>query len=192
MARPRSVSDEDILHAARAVFLAEGPAASIQTIASRLGVSHAALFGRFGTKEHLMIAALGPPERLPFPEGTAEGPDERPARAQLVEIARALAGFFDAYVPGIAVLNAAGVTPQRAYAHRSVPPPQAAQRALADWLRRADAQGKVRCQHPDAAAIAMIGALHGRAFLRSMAPSEAPGLDVEQLVEAFWSGLEPR
>ena len=61
MGRPRTVSDDVILEAARAVFLEQGPGASTQSIADRLSVSQAALFKRFGTKRDLMIAALMPP-----------------------------------------------------------------------------------------------------------------------------------
>lgn len=51
MARPRSITDEEIHAVAREVFVEHGPVAPVSLIAERLGVSHAALFGRVGTKE---------------------------------------------------------------------------------------------------------------------------------------------
>ncbi len=58
MGRPRTVSDEVILEAARSVFLEHGPSASTQAIADRLSLSQAALFKRFGTKHVLRDASF--------------------------------------------------------------------------------------------------------------------------------------
>src|SRR3712207_4659504 len=54
MARPRTISDDDIRQAARAVFVEHGASAPVSLIAERLGVTHAALFGRAGTKDQLL------------------------------------------------------------------------------------------------------------------------------------------
>jgi AcrR family transcriptional regulator len=189
--RPRSVSDEGILAAAREVFLAEGPGASVHAVAERAGISHAAIHQRFGSKEDLLIAALGPSSRLSLPDALREGPDDRPGREQLLAIARDLAERFDAYVPGIAVLAAAGISPQRAQGRGAGSAPAAIQSALAGWLRRAATRGLLRCPNPEATALAMIGAFHGRAFLRSTGAALARGLDPEAILDAFWEGLRP-
>lgn len=60
MARPRSITDEEIKEAAREVFVVHGPGAPVSIIAKKLGVTHAALFGRAGSKEQLMMDALCP------------------------------------------------------------------------------------------------------------------------------------
>ncbi len=192
MGRPRSVSDEDILSAAREVFLAEGASASVHAVGERVGVSHAAIHQRFGSKEELLLAALGPASRLKLPDALDGEPDERPGREQLREIARALAEVFDAYVPGIAVLASAGISPQKAYGRGTPSPPVAAQRALAGWLRRAEAANLLQCPNPEATALAMIGAFHGRAFLKSTGAAVARALDADAILDAFWDGLEPR
>ncbi len=191
MGRPRSVSDEHILLAAREVFLAEGPSASVHAVAERAGISHAAIHQRFGCKEDLLIAALGPSSRLTLPAALHKEPDDRPAREQLRAISRDLAELFDAYVPGIAVLAAAGISPHRAYGPAETSSPVAVQRALAGWLRRGAARGLLRCGNPEATALAMIGAFHGRAFLKNTGAALAQGLDPEALLDAFWEGLGP-
>ncbi|MEZ4301043.1 MAG: TetR/AcrR family transcriptional regulator [Polyangiaceae bacterium] len=191
MGRPRSISDEAVLDAAREVFLAEGAGASVLAVARRAGISHAAIHQRFGSKEDLLLAALGPTARLVMPKGLARPPDARPAREQLRAIARDLAAVFDAYVPGISVLAAAGISPQRAYGAGGQSPPLLAQRALARWLRAADAAALLRCPNPDATAIAMIGAFHGRAFLESTGAADAKGLHPDSILDAFWEGLRP-
>ncbi len=191
MGRPKSVTDDEVLAAPREVFLAEGPNASMHVIAARVGVSHAAIHQRFGSKEDLMLAALGPASQLALPDLFESGPDERPVRRQLRDVAMALAAVFDAYVPGIAVLAAAGISPQRAYGRTSESPPVTAQKALAGWLQRAHTRGLLRCVHPEATALAMIGAFHGRAFLKSTGAAVARGLDPEAILDAFWEGLRP-
>jgi AcrR family transcriptional regulator len=58
MARPITISDEQILDAARAVFTEKGPRATTAEIAERAGVSEGILFKRFGNKAGLHKAAM--------------------------------------------------------------------------------------------------------------------------------------
>ncbi|WP_224362310.1 TetR/AcrR family transcriptional regulator [Hyalangium versicolor] len=60
MARRPSIRDEDILEAAREVFLAKGIRATTAEVADRARVSEGILFHRFKTKEGLFRAALNP------------------------------------------------------------------------------------------------------------------------------------
>src|SRR5262245_8001664 len=94
MGRPKEVTDEQIVAAARRCFLERGAGVSAQDIASELGVSHTTLFNRFGSKEAMMIAALGPPEHVPWVAALEAGPDDRPIREQLVEHATVMSTYF--------------------------------------------------------------------------------------------------
>jgi AcrR family transcriptional regulator len=58
--RRKTISDDDILAAARAVFAKHGHAASTRIIAKEAGLSQATLFQRFGHKERLFLAAIYP------------------------------------------------------------------------------------------------------------------------------------
>jgi AcrR family transcriptional regulator len=58
MSRPVTITDEQILKAARRVFLAEGYGAQTSKIARSAGVSEGTIFKRFPTKEALFIAAV--------------------------------------------------------------------------------------------------------------------------------------
>jgi AcrR family transcriptional regulator len=60
MTRPPSIRDEDILEAAREVFLAQGVRATTAAVAERARVSEGIIFRRFKTKEGLFRAALNP------------------------------------------------------------------------------------------------------------------------------------
>src|ERR1700721_1458719 len=63
MARRATITDEQILQAARTVFLEEGFNAPTSRIASLAQVSEGSIFKRFITKESLFFAALEIPER---------------------------------------------------------------------------------------------------------------------------------
>jgi AcrR family transcriptional regulator len=65
LARPRTITNERILAAAREVFLAEGFSGTTSDIAARAEVSEGTIFKRFQTKEGLFLAAL----ELDYPPG---------------------------------------------------------------------------------------------------------------------------
>ncbi|MCA9596353.1 MAG: TetR/AcrR family transcriptional regulator [Myxococcales bacterium] len=65
MARPIVIRDEDILEAARAVFLERGVRATAQDVARTAGVSEGTVFKRFRTKFELFEAAMGPASEDP-------------------------------------------------------------------------------------------------------------------------------
>src|SRR4051812_8506235 len=106
MARPRTVTDEAILAAARRCFLDRGASISAAEIARELGVTHTTVFNRFRTKEALLIAALGPPEVLPWAAALDAGPDGRPVREQLEEIGGLIGDYFAQIARGLSVLGA--------------------------------------------------------------------------------------
>ncbi|MFF9470750.1 TetR/AcrR family transcriptional regulator [Methylobacterium sp. NPDC014697] len=72
------MTDEEIVATARARFLARGAGVSAQEIGRELGVSHTTIFNRFGSKEGLMLAALGVPDEIPWVADLEAGPDGRP------------------------------------------------------------------------------------------------------------------
>ena len=145
MARPRAVTDEAILAAARRCFLERGASISAAEIARELGVTHTTVFNRFRTKEALLIAALGPPEVLPWAAAVDAGPDGRPVPEQLEEIGKRISDYFAHILPGLAMLNAAGLGPSRSSAAgESLPQaglPRARRLAPARAAARADRPG---------------------------------------------------
>ena len=74
MARPRLITDEQILQTMRASVLEHGPAVSLDLVAEKLKVTGPALLKRFGTRQALMIEALKPPEE---PTTTRRKPQRR-------------------------------------------------------------------------------------------------------------------
>ena len=173
MARPRQVSDAQIIEAARACFLEHGASVSTTVIAEQLGVSQAALFKRFGTKEELLVAALRPgPEQLEALLAWIDaGPAAGPIRPQLVDLVQRLRDRFAEFLPAMAVLRAAGLQrPETCGGEepRRELPPVRLQRALTAWLTRAQATGTVTIADPGAMAYAFLGAVHLQSFLTFM------------------------
>ena len=195
MGRPREVSDEAILDAARRCFLDQGASVSASVIAAEVGVSHTTLFNRFGSKEGLMIAALGPPRVLPWKALLDAGPDARPIPEQFVEIGLAATEHFRRISPGLAVLRAAGTAPCDIFSGCEEPSPVQAHRALSGWLKRALAGGRIGPCDPDHLTPAILGALHGRVFhdrvLDRPDPKRADEAFVRHLANTLWRGLDP-
>lgn len=195
MPRPRNISDEEILEEARACFLEQGAGVSTTVIAERLGISHGVLFQRFGTKDHLLRAALAPPLEPPWLPKLQAGPDERDIKAQLHEIAQEISAFYERIVPAIAVLRSAGMRLEMMAARREDLPPVRARREIAAWFARALERGLVRPVNPDHAADLFLGALQFRPFHqhisnRSFDPKESRAY-VEFAVDAICRTIAP-
>jgi AcrR family transcriptional regulator len=194
MGRPKEVTDEQIVVAARRCFFERGAGVSAQDIARELGVSHTTLFNRFGSKEGLMIAALGPPDHIQWVNALDAGPDERPLREQLVGHAKVMSAYFQELQGGLALLQAAGIAPAKAFRrHKGDSPPVQALRALTGWLQRAQKQGRLAKCDVETLAATILSALHGWAFTaRVCGQSTAPSAGeryVERFIELLWKGI---
>jgi len=194
MARPRQVSDEQILDAARECFLEHGASVSTTVIAKKLGISQPALFKRFGTKDRLLLAAMRP-SLTGLPEVFGDGPDEREIPVQLLEIANRLRKLGEQFVPRIDVLHEAGLARKVLHRRGEVSPPARIQQAFAGWLRRAQEQGRIAPVDPEAVAMAFVGAIHGRIFMahHSGGPITNSAWEgyLESLIHVIWRGIAP-
>jgi len=196
MGRPRTVSTDAILEAARDVFLEHGSKGSTSAIADKVGLSQAALFKRFGTKADLMVAALAPPEPPPFVPMLDAGPDpDADFRPQLVEAAGVIARFFREFLPCLMVLRTSDLPIEEMFSKFDVPPPIRAQAAVAGFLQRAMDNGQMRAGDPFALTFSFLGAFYMRAFLTHLAnqPYDDEALDayVISVVDSLWHGLAP-
>jgi AcrR family transcriptional regulator len=197
MSRPRQVTDEQILEAAREAFLEYGPAVSTTVIAAAVGLSQGALFKRFPRKEDLMFAALAPPASLGDWAGDLRGgPDERPLEEQLREIISAIEAFFTEMIPRLSVMQSCGISHRDVFERYEVPPPVAAVRALAAWLRRAQVTGRLE-EAVDAEDLAycILGPIQMRAFVQLVAGHKfrvGSKSFKDGLVRLVLGALEPR
>jgi len=193
MARPRQVSDAEILDAARTCFLEQGPGVSTTVIAKRLGLSQAALFKRFKTKKDLLIAALLPMEMPPFIARLEKGPTPDPIEDQLREIALEISEFFREIVPCVSTLHASGLDKDDLFGHYEIPPPIRTQMAMVSFFTEAVEQGRIRKVPPIETATSFLGTLHVRAFMRHVGSpfiADDPTEYVANVVDLFVHGIE--
>lgn len=110
MARPVSIDSEDILNAAREVFLEKGVHATTAEIAKRAGVSEGTLFHRYKTKDALFRAAMLQIDTSMIVAGLDL--EARVGRGQLfdelVDLATRLVELYRVIVPGVMLLHAQG------------------------------------------------------------------------------------
>ena len=202
MARPRQVTDEEILEAVRTCVFEQGPSVSTVYIAERLGVSQATLFKRFGDKSNLMLKALVPDARPGFLDLVESGPvSEASAQEDLVEIGVAALAHFRVVMPRIMALRQAGFEPKVLIGQFDVPPPVLVMSGLTAWFERANERGWMKCQDSLSMAMAFMGSLHVRVFfdilmaqkLGDVRKSHSNGdrIHVETLVNNLWWGLKP-
>ncbi len=191
MARPRQFEDDEILSIARTCFLEHGPSVSTNVIAKAVGLSQAALFKRFKTKQGLLLAALLPPEEPPFLPLIEAGPTDAPIDEQLVELAMQISLFFQDVVPCMVTLTGSGFDKDTIFGNFEIPPPIRTQRALTAWFQRAIDAGRIRAIDPFHASVALMGTLHVRAFMRHIgAPfSEDPHDYVRSVVDTWMHGM---
>jgi AcrR family transcriptional regulator len=194
MARPKAVADTEILRVARDVFLTQGASVSVAEIASHLGVSHTTLFNRFGSKEGLLVAALGVPESIEWVRDLAAGPDDRAIPEQLIEHGKVLAAYFQRLQQGMAILQAAGIGRDRIYADRTAgSTPARGFQAMVEWLSKAQAAGRLAQCDTQALATTVMGSLYNWSITAEICghstSSKAADKYVERFVDLLWQGV---
>lgn len=165
MARPRQITDEDILKMTRACALERGPQVSLEVVAERLGVTPPALIKRFGSRRALLLAALRPNDDPQWIRDIANGPDERPLVAQMEEKLGRILDLMVREVPCLVALRESGIPIEEIFVPGTIPAPVRGLRALAAWLERAAERGLAACDDSETAASAIMGALQSRIFL---------------------------
>jgi AcrR family transcriptional regulator len=165
MARPRTVTDEQILETMRRSVLELGPSVSLEVVAERLGVTSPALLKRFGSRQKLMIAALRPPEEEAWPKPPP--PDDRPLEAQLVDLFTTIWGIYADVIPCVMALRESGIEPKHWQPRH--PGPQRGAAAMERWLTAARERGLVEVEDLETAGYTMLGALHMRTIAAHLA-----------------------
>lgn len=193
MARPRQVSDDAILNAARETFLNEGPSASVRRIAEQVGVSQAALFKRFGSKHKLMLAALVPAPPLALIAALDDGPTDDAIPDQLLGHAMMAHQHLQKAVPQLWALKASRIPLEVLHERFDELPAALLRRAMVAWFRRAEEAGQIRHGDPVALTTMLMGSLHGRAMIAHMegVPIDSATAEswLRQVVDTLWRGI---
>jgi len=196
LARPRTISDDQILQTALECFLEHGPSVSTDVIAEKLGVSPQALFKRFNNKHDLMLAAVAPCGDAPWIPSVEAGPDDRPFSDQLSEILHELAEFFVDISRRMSVLRWSNLDPREMMEKHAEPPPLVDLRVLSGWLERAAERGLIRPIDFKATAMMMLTSMHGPAMLTDMLGKHPTGHSRDEyvacMVDILLQGMVPR
>lgn len=195
MARPRLISDEQILATMKASVLERGPHVSLDLVAERLGVTTPALLKRFGTRQELMLKALRPTEQPDWLALVERGPDGRPFAAQLEEVLTAITEYFAEAMPCMVALRESGIPHHLIFSDQKVPAPLLGFRALTQWIERARDQGLISTEAAETTATALLGSLQARAFMAHLMKKpftpKSQALYVREVTRLFVRALAP-
>jgi AcrR family transcriptional regulator len=200
MGRTPKITNDEIIQAAREVFLEQGEAASTAEIAQRAGISEASIFKRFATKQELFMAAIGIAKT---PAWTARLESDIPPaafKAELTEILGEMLIFYQDVLPRAVMM----MSPMKLlHAKQFVPPPIRDSKLWADFFDRAIASGAIGSCNTQTLAHAIVGAINNYAMTQTLIakfPDAAEPLKdstltpdefIHSLVATLWSGMAP-
>ena len=192
MGRPQLVSREEIIAAARDVFVREGLAASIRDVAAVAGISEAAIFKRFTTKAALIVAAMAPPapdiERLLAPLAG------RDLHGGLIETMENIVSYFREVLPLMLPVVTQSDVGLAAYVDElGNNPANDLNTALAARLAAFVNGGQLRRLQPFAVAGIVVAAAHSIALFEIMGihGGRSPPEVIHNMVDALWFGVAP-
>jgi AcrR family transcriptional regulator len=195
MARPVTISDEQILAAARIVFVRDGVTATTRDIAREAGVSEGSLFKRFPTKEALFAAAIELPD-VPAWVGEMQrllGQGE--LRENLLHITLGMIQLLQERLPLVMVAWGSKPNPALAASDGEETPGIRDRRRLSEYLRQEIALGRLRPCNTEAAARMLFGAcvnfVMDRLTLKQPLSQEEVHCFAQGVVEALWEGISP-
>jgi AcrR family transcriptional regulator len=201
MARPPKITNEEIITVARQVFLENGAGASTLVIAERAGISEAAIFKRFGTKQALFSAAMGISDNHPWVSVLSKGKPTPAIRQDLMKICMQILEVYQEVMPRVMMMMNQG---KMSFPPPiGEPPPIRDAQLLAGYLERAIALGYIKPCHATTVAHAIVGGINSYVTLQNMprlpfcAPSSLqiesiePKLFIKNLIDMVWAGIAP-
>ncbi|MBC1223849.1 TetR/AcrR family transcriptional regulator [Nostoc sp. UCD121] len=209
MARVPKITNQQILEAARQVFLQQGFGASTLEIAQQAGISEASIFKRFSTKEELFFAAMGIPEKPVWVSELESLSGKGNLKENLINICLQIMEFYREVLPQIVMLRSRG----NAFPELGGKEPRPIQdfKALTAFLEYEINQNRLRPCDPQTVAHILLGSLMNYVFLeqissqksikkdilliKSYLNSEDRGTEVSAFIQNFvdiiWQGIAP-
>ncbi|NER46832.1 MAG: TetR/AcrR family transcriptional regulator [Symploca sp. SIO1B1] len=192
MGRLPIITNEEILEAAREVFLAQGYTASTLDIAQKAGISEGSIFKRFPTKEKLFLAAMGIPER---PEWLAELDllsGKGNLKENLITLSLQIIEFFREVLPRLVMTCSQGTHHQKMQNFQESPLVLYL-KALINFFVQELQQGRIRSCDPEIPARMLFGSLMNYVFFEQvgvqMAMPIATPTYVRGLIDILWQGI---
>lgn len=196
MARPITITDEQILAAARAVFLRDGFNASTVEIAQRAGVAEGTLFRRFTTKEGLFQAALRAPAVPSWVRELDNLSGQGNLRDNLMRIVREIIHFAQERIPFVMLRWS-----HKPSSPAPVPPDEGEsaiardRRRLAQFLQEEVDRGRLRSCQVEMVARLLLGPCLNLVLDSVVNKQPLTAEEIERftadLVETLWQGIAP-
>jgi AcrR family transcriptional regulator len=188
MARTASITDGQILDAARQVFLEQGFNAPATEIAAKAGISSGSIFKRYETKEALFFAAMSCESQ--WAGGLEKLVGQGELKVNLEAIANAIFAFAREMLPrsmlGWSLRHCATQTEGRET------PVARDIRLLANFLKAEQDMGRLRPSlETHVAATTIVGTMMSYAMLEVVSgiQHENPELFINNFIDTFWKGL---
>ncbi|MDO8420604.1 MAG: helix-turn-helix domain-containing protein [Parvibaculum sp.] len=196
MGRRKKIEDGDLLSVARGVFSERGLVGSSKLIAERAGVSEAALFQRFGTRDKLFFASMMPPS-FAAEEVVARAASEAGTPRDALQIIAKRSLVFFREVIGVALVLMSHPSfdmTDIARKHGGENPGARLIAALSLWLGDESVAGRVHCPDPQASADLIVAALHSVVLFEHLGIYDKAAGDARALaaIDAIWPALEIR
>ncbi|MBZ5602509.1 MAG: TetR/AcrR family transcriptional regulator [Acidobacteriia bacterium] len=192
MARTKSISDADLLKAARQVFVEKGFAASTREIARQAGISEGVLFQRFHTKDDLFFAAMLPP---PVDLSGIFSASDQDGLTRLHTITAALTQYFRETLPVLIPLMSHRSFKFEEFAQRHPDSPMVTlRRDIVLWVIAEQRAGRIGNVDPGATALAIWSVAHTITFFERMGAHGGKFEDriLRATVECLWKGMSPQ
>ncbi len=195
VARPVTITDEQILEAARHVFLKDGRDASTVEIARLAGVSEGSIFRRFTTKEALFRAAIKPPavpswvRELDILSGKGD------MRGNLRQIAHEIIRFAQQRMPLVMLGWSHKPSADNSVPDEDEPAFVRDSRRFAEFLQQEVDRGRLRPCKVEMVARLLLGPCIN-VVLDSVLRKEPLGAEeidrfADDLIETLWEGIAP-
>lgn len=188
MARPPSISNQQILDAARAVFLAHGfTRASTVDIARRAGVSEGSIFNRFPTKDDLFRAAMDDAQPPAFALDRYVGQGD--LRKNLIRITVESVHYLNNLLPKLMLRWSER---ERGPKANVCTRPREILRALTAFFKAEKALGRIGGDPPIIARMFM-GSVWNYCFMQTVAGDRSLSAKTfaKRLVAGLWQGIAP-
>jgi AcrR family transcriptional regulator len=183
MARPQSISDEEILAIARAVFLEKGIAGTAADVAARAGVAEATVFRRFGTKQALFRAAMlqqGVPEWVrTLPDRVGRGD----MRSSLMLLGLDMIAFFRQILPLMMMRMSNPAVAELRMPKRPTLPLRA-MKALVEFFAAEIEAGRLPRHDSRVMARVFLGSIHNFVFFEMLCGGE-PDMPQEEFLQGL-------
>jgi AcrR family transcriptional regulator len=191
MGRQKTISDEDVLGVARALFRERGHTATTREIAQAAGISEAVLYQRFGSKDELFHAAMAP--RTPDLEQLL-GPKDPPedAHVYLRTVVVRIGTYFAEVLPLVVrVMTHPSFDPAMLRQGRSPRPAAVLQEGLAERLASLARRRRIVVPSTAVAARLLVSLAHdwGLGTLFSSDPPARRERELQAMVDVVWEGL---